>query len=136
MSSDSDESAKETSTSSEDSISSSESEAEKKTVKQKGKKKTPSASRKTSKISDKDDDEVEQLVDQLSKMKVSDADYARIYYRAIKKDATVANIVAAPMKSNTLPYTQIRTRMSPPNPSRETSELFCFGCGEHDHMIW
>ncbi len=69
-------------------------------------------------------------------MKVSDADYAQIYYRATKKDATVANIVAAPMKSNTLPYTQIRTRMSPPNPSRETSELFCFGCGEHNHMIW
>ncbi len=117
MSSDSDEPAKKTSTSSKDSISLSESEAEKKMIKQKGKKKTPLASRKTSKISDKEDDEVEQLVDQLSKMKVSDADYAQIYYRAIKKDATVANIVAAPIKSNTLPYTQIHIQMSPLNPS-------------------
>ncbi len=43
-------------------------------------------------------DEVEELVDRLARMKVSDSDYARIYYRALKRDAAIANIVAPPAK--------------------------------------
>ncbi|PBK62590.1 hypothetical protein ARMSODRAFT_839200, partial [Armillaria solidipes] len=41
-------------------------------------------------------DEVEELVGKLSKMKVSDTDYAQVYYRALKMDSTIADIVAPP----------------------------------------
>lgn len=126
-------------TSSDESDSSNSDMAKKKTEepttgKDKGKRKTPSSSQKSGQSPDKEDDEVEKLVDQLSRMKVSDTDYARIYYRATKKDAAVADIVAAPMKASTMPYTQARSRI-PLNTARDIAELFCFGCGEHDHMM-
>ncbi|SJL18086.1 uncharacterized protein ARMOST_21658 [Armillaria ostoyae] len=85
-----------------------------------------------------DTDEVEELVDRLAKMKVSDSDYARIYYRALKRDAAIANIVAPPAKrdvvSENLPSrNNSRTERTP---SRDTPRnMYCFGCGKDDHML-
>ncbi|SJL17805.1 uncharacterized protein ARMOST_21367 [Armillaria ostoyae] len=71
-------------------------------------------------------------------MKVSDSDYARIYYRALKRDAAIANIVAPPAKrgvvSENLP-SRNNSRMER-TPSRDTPRnMYCFGCGKDDHML-
>ncbi|PBK90359.1 hypothetical protein ARMGADRAFT_862550, partial [Armillaria gallica] len=59
-------------------------------------KKSKHASHKKATNKSQDTDEVEELVDKLAKMKVSDSDYTQIYYQALKRDATIANIVALP----------------------------------------
>ncbi|PBK94063.1 hypothetical protein ARMGADRAFT_1100900 [Armillaria gallica] len=42
-------------------------------------------------------DEVEELVGKLLRMKVSNTDYAQVYYRALKKDSKIADIIALPI---------------------------------------
>ncbi len=83
-------------------------------------------------------DKVEELVDQLARMRVSDSDYARIYYQALKRDAAIANIVAPPAKrslgtENPLSCNNSRTERPP---SRDTlCNMYCFRCGKDDHML-
>ncbi len=83
-------------------------------------------------------DKVEELVDQLARMRVSDSDYARIYYQALKRDAAIANIVAPPAKQslgteNPLSCNNSRTERPP---SRDTlCNMYCFRCGKDDHML-
>ncbi len=71
-------------------------------------------------------------------MKVSDSDYARIYYRALKHDVTIANIVAPPAKQNTLTENPPSCNNSRTErmPSRDMPcNMYCFGCGKDDHML-
>ncbi len=86
-----------------------------------------------------DTDKVEELIDRLAKMKVSDFDYVRIYYWALKWDAVIANIVAPPAKQNMRaenPLSCNNSRTERP-PSRDSPQnTYCFSCGKSDHMMW
>ena len=94
-------------------------------------------------------DEVEELIKQMSKMNINDPTYGLVYYRAIKLDPAVAAAVRAPRLDMTppslIPDRRAPIREAPPHMTSGTSqpnfpparppvsEMVCFGCGEKGH---
>ncbi|PBK58188.1 hypothetical protein ARMSODRAFT_839926, partial [Armillaria solidipes] len=86
-------------------------------------------------------DEVEELVGKLSRMKVSDTEYAQVYYRALKKDSTIADIIAPPIRRTGAIFPPMqRMNPTPPPLFQDTTRMApsgmnCFGCGSKEHMV-
>ena len=73
-------------------------------------------------------DEVEQLIEELGKLSLQDAHYARLYYKAVKLDPTVAGWMTPPQ--------QRRTTFEPSRrfSSNTQGQPTCYGCGKPGHM--
>ena len=74
-------------------------------------------------------------------MRIGDTDYAQVYYRAMKLDSAIADIVSPPIK-RTAAIFQPTQRLNPPPPTqfRESGRpamggMACYRCGSTDHMI-
>ncbi|KAG5220514.1 hypothetical protein IMY05_C4577000200 [Salix suchowensis] len=103
-------------------------------------------------------DEVEQLISQMSHMDIADPGYAVVYYKATKLDPMVGNIMSAPAPSHTISRRPAQTnRVSfvdqsqnynsparPPTPVNarpptltggNAEPLKCYVCGELGHAI-
>jgi hypothetical protein len=90
-------------------------------------------------------DEVEQMIDQLGKMNISDPVYARTYYKAIKMDPDVVRCVPAPNiqaprapfrnSYNNAPSSRPVVQSTFNAPMTPQGPLKCFGCGEAGHSI-
>ncbi|EPQ50261.1 hypothetical protein GLOTRDRAFT_134130 [Gloeophyllum trabeum ATCC 11539] len=91
------------------------------------------------------DDEVESLVKQLSRMSINDARYAGMYYRALKLDRDIV-FAARPPYAGASDAPALATNPLPPiipapRPRRafqsQTSdgEMICFGCGGTGHGL-
>ncbi|KAI0038538.1 hypothetical protein FA95DRAFT_1505453, partial [Auriscalpium vulgare] len=102
-------------------------------------------------------DEVEDLIKQLNGMKITDASYGLLYFRALKKDSDVAKVVAAPIL--TVASTPAKPFIRPPTPPASSSRDppphlarpasprpaessmppprndGCYGCGEIGHNM-
>ncbi|KAJ7029493.1 hypothetical protein C8F04DRAFT_962861, partial [Mycena alexandri] len=98
-------------------------------------------------------DEVGDLVKQLSRMNIEDAEYNYLYYRATSLDPHVAKCVRAPalsVKAPPLPPNNFRNNQyTPPadqygpnpnanvnRPPLQPQDRTCFGCGERGHGLW
>uniref|UniRef100_A0A8H8CFT3 CCHC-type domain-containing protein n=1 Tax=Psilocybe cubensis TaxID=181762 RepID=A0A8H8CFT3_PSICU len=88
------------------------------------------------------DDEVENLIKQMSKLTIHDSSYAIYYLRAIKLEPALANMLIAPAIMN--PSAQpaqpvpIASQSAPPAPRaprQSTSEIICYGCHQQGHGI-
>ncbi|KAF9486649.1 hypothetical protein BDN71DRAFT_1348865, partial [Pleurotus eryngii] len=106
-------------------------------------------------------DEVEELITQMSRMEVSDPSYAVVYYKAAKLDPLVVDIVRPPAVSQTVQQVkstpvrpsrvsfsdQVQTSYSPPRPPTppnprppslsggNATPMLCYGCGEYGHGL-
>ncbi|KAA1478915.1 hypothetical protein DENSPDRAFT_756726, partial [Dentipellis sp. KUC8613] len=85
---------------------------------------------------------VQDLISQLSNMKVSDPNYAVQYYQALKLDKDIEKIIPPPayQASATSPARQTPPHMSSRSPSPRpytfgsgTNDMICYGCGERGH---
>ncbi|KAK7443801.1 hypothetical protein VKT23_015582 [Stygiomarasmius scandens] len=88
--------------------------------------------------------EVEDLIDQLSKMSIDDPQYSLTYYKAIKLDPECKSFLTAPaMRTSTVrntpprtnPFRNDSTRDLPPHldPTSRLPPRQCYGCGEVGH---
>ncbi|PBK86374.1 hypothetical protein ARMGADRAFT_940535 [Armillaria gallica] len=84
-------------------------------LEEKGKSKAKEPALKEDTLKEEAADEVEELVGKLLRMKVSDTDYAQVYYRALKKDSKIANIIALPIQCTGAIFPPMQ-RMNPTPP--------------------
>lgn len=103
-------------------------------------KKSDDSSGSKSASTSKSDLEVEELINKLNKMSVSDTDYAGLYLRAVNLNPLVKEILEslnrqkqAPRRADQPP--QARSNSQPP-PARSgaRADMRCYGCGEAGHM--
>ncbi|KAK7439757.1 hypothetical protein VKT23_017332 [Stygiomarasmius scandens] len=90
--------------------------------------------------------EVEDLIDQLSKMSIDDPQYSLTYYKAIKLDPECKSFLTAPaMRTSTVrntfprsnPFRNDTPRDLPPHldPTSRLPPRQCYGCGEVGHGL-
>ncbi|KAK7460789.1 hypothetical protein VKT23_008717 [Stygiomarasmius scandens] len=91
-------------------------------------------------------DEVEELIDQLSKMSIDDPQYSLTYYKAIKLDpecksfltapaARIPTLRSAPPPRPTLPRSDVARDLPPHMDLNRPPPRQCFGCGEIGHGL-
>ncbi|KAK7467595.1 hypothetical protein VKT23_004648 [Stygiomarasmius scandens] len=91
-------------------------------------------------------DEVEELIDQLSKMSIDDPQYSLTYYKAIKLDpecksfltapaARIPTLRSAPPPRPTLPRSDVARDLPPHMDPNRPPPRQCFGCGEIGHGL-
>ncbi|KAL5514872.1 hypothetical protein ACEPAG_2188 [Sanghuangporus baumii] len=97
----------------------------------------PSTSR--TKIKETTQEEVENLIDQMSKLSLSDPKYGLLYYKAVKLDPLVAQTVRPPdvSRSSTSSVNSERSgnRSRENNSGTRPINRNCFGCGQNGHGI-
>ncbi|KAJ7079230.1 hypothetical protein B0H15DRAFT_788110, partial [Mycena belliarum] len=88
--------------------------------------------------------EVGELVKQLARMNIDDADYNYLYYRATSLDPHVAKCVRAPVltvKQPPLPPNNFRNNQYNPPTDQNRAQIApadrsCYGCGDKGHGLW
>ena len=93
--------------------------------------------------------EVESIIKQMSKMKISDPAYSLLYYQAIKLDGEAAKCLQSPARGGTAPPAPTPSGPRNPPPSNFGNRMDrpprnfqdrgfssgCYGCGENGHVM-